>query len=92
MVSACWVVNTGQSASFNTFAGVEPSSILRKRPACVGMMMRSNPFFLASWVICVDATPNNRILGHSSEWKLRLEKRVEFVSSKVLLLFGNLGE
>ena len=48
IVSACCVVNTGQSASFNTFAVVEPSSILRKTPACVGMMMRSNPFVRAS--------------------------------------------
>jgi hypothetical protein len=48
MVSACCVFSTGQSTSFNTFAVVEPSNVLQKRPACVGMMMRSNPFVWAS--------------------------------------------
>src|ERR1700674_880569 len=38
----------GQSASFNTFAVVEPSKFLRKMPECVGMMTRSNLFVLAS--------------------------------------------
>jgi len=55
IVSACCVVNTGQSASFNTFAAVEPSSVLRKRPACVGMMLRSNPFVWASCEDCAHA-------------------------------------
>ena len=33
IVSACSMVNTGQSASFKTFAVVEPSSILLNTPA-----------------------------------------------------------
>ena len=34
--------STGQSASFKTCAVVEPSNVRRKKPAWVGMMMRSN--------------------------------------------------
>ena len=63
-VSACWVVRTGQSASSSTFAVVDPSSIRRNRPACVGMTMRSNPPALATSAICSAASPERSILEH----------------------------
>jgi len=65
IVSACCVVSTGQSAPFKTFAVVDPSNVLRNTPACVGMIMRSNPFVRANSVIWSAALPDSKTLRYS---------------------------
>ena len=62
-VWACRLVNTEQSESLMTLAVVEPSSICRKMPDCVGMMMRSNRASLAIRAISVRRPPKSGFLG-----------------------------
>src|SRR5260370_10936965 len=64
IVWACRLVNTGQSASLITLAVVEPSSICRKMPECLGMIMRSNLSSLATRSISGVPSPDARNLSH----------------------------
>jgi hypothetical protein len=66
IVSACLLVNTGQGSSSRTFAAVEPSNICWNRPACVGMMIRSNSSSFAISPMRVPGSPESSIRGHST--------------------------
>jgi hypothetical protein len=90
-VSACRVVNTGQSASFNTFAVVEPK---QHPPEEAGVCWHDDEIEsvctgeLGDLCRCRARQQDSRAL---SEWKLSSEEGIQPVTREVLLLFGNLG-
>jgi len=74
IVSACLLVSTGHGASLITLAVVEPSNACRKRPACVGIMMRSKLSFFASSEICEAGSPESRTRGESASGNSEVRK------------------
>src|SRR5258708_37171504 len=89
MVSACCVVNTGQSASFNTFAVVEPSKFPTEE---AGVCRHDDeiefvrPSELNDLLRRIARQQDSRT---PREAKLGLKERIELLSSKILLRVGN---
>src|SRR5260370_20749207 len=90
MVYAWCVVNTGQSGSFNTFGAVESSKLPTEE---AGVCRHDDeiefvrPSELNDLLRRIARQQDSRT---PREGKLGLKERIEFLSSKVLLLFGNL--